>query len=134
MDYVFFSGIITWLWAVFLTYDIWCQYVINLFSRMRLLPECLQRDLDRGPMDGALNEWHSTGHLAVCQAQHAVQYQRGTGKTDGEGPERFWARTNNIAFATTEMGPGTRHDAIEDAIDYHNHMKNVKIGRYLFDL
>ncbi|KAJ7617001.1 hypothetical protein DFH06DRAFT_1343063 [Mycena polygramma] len=37
-----------------------------------------------------------------------------TGLTDGEGPERGWALMNPLSGSTRGMGPGERHDTLDD--------------------
>ncbi|KAJ7575840.1 hypothetical protein C8J56DRAFT_1062697 [Mycena floridula] len=132
MDFVFFSSILdTCLHDIFLTYDIACQYTIALESRNQLLPAKLYHDFAATKIQGALPIWHGDIHILKCWSQKLVQYQRGAGKTDGKAPERVWAETNKTAYVTKEMGVETRHDAIEDRLDHHNHEKNVKMGAML---
>ncbi|KAJ7571957.1 hypothetical protein C8J56DRAFT_1070458 [Mycena floridula] len=132
MDFILFSSIMRiTLAAIFLTYDIACQYRINLESRNRLLPKKLQHDFEETEIRAALPIWHGDVHWIQCRTKNLVQYQEGAGKTDGEAPERFWGEMNEISYATREMGEGTREDALEDRIDFHNVQKNAKLGETL---
>ncbi|KAG5635682.1 hypothetical protein H0H81_010420 [Sphagnurus paluster] len=36
------------------------------------------------------------------------------GRTDGEAPKRGWAAVNAVTSSTKEMGPGSRHDTLDD--------------------
>jgi hypothetical protein len=132
MTYVYFSALRKWPrhYPTFGSYDIWCQFRPHLFERMVDLPDELHRDEEN--MDGGLPEWHAGGHKVACGEVHSVKYKKGTGKTDCEGPERVWAKSNNLAFSTKEMNEGNRRDTIEDFFDYHNHDKNIRSGQYLF--
>src|SRR5438128_1010543 len=100
MDYILACGLLGWLGLVFLTYDIWCQYFRFLLDRMGRLPEGLKWKVADGKrIRGGLPVWHGKGHATKCRDRHLVQYQRGAGKTDGEGPERIWAVLNSLAYA-----------------------------------
>ncbi|KAJ7585952.1 hypothetical protein C8J56DRAFT_787825 [Mycena floridula] len=129
MDFILFSAILfCTLAAIFLTYDIACQYRINLESRNVLLPKKLRHDFEKTKIHAALPIWHGDVHHVPCRTNNLVQYQEGAAKTDGEAPERVWGELNEVSYATREMGEGTRHDALEDRLDFHNVQKNVKLG------
>jgi DNA-directed RNA polymerase subunit RPC12/RpoP len=133
MDYIFLSAILTFYGLVFLTYDIYCQYIVHACERFARLPECLRCGKEFGDLKGGIPVWHGEAHCPKCRAKFQVQYQRGAGKVDGEGPERVWAKMNEIAFASKEMGAGTRHDAFDNYLDHHNHEKNVKLGEHFMN-
>lgn len=52
----------------------------------------------------------------------------GVGRTDGEEIERSWARHSGTASSTREMGPGSRHDTLEDHFGWSNWMKYSSMG------
>ncbi|KAJ7588021.1 hypothetical protein C8J56DRAFT_889867 [Mycena floridula] len=132
MDYIFLMAIMMCRLAlVFLTYDIYCQYRVNLESRNRSMPEQIRHDFAATEIKGGLPIWHGDVHVLSCRTEHQIQYQEGAAKGDGEAPERVWSVLNPISYATKEMGPSTRADAIDDRIDYHNHTKNVWLGTML---
>ena len=54
----------------------------------------------------------------------------GVGRTDGEGIERNWSEINRVANSTKEMGPGARHDTLDDHFGHHNFRKLVGLGKY----
>ena len=56
----------------------------------------------------------------------------GVGRTDGEGIERNWSEINRVANSTKEMGPGARHDTIDDHFGHHNFRKFVGLGKYSY--
>jgi hypothetical protein len=41
-------------------------------------------------------------------------------------PERHWAESNPLVGKTREMGPGARHDVLDDAFDDWNRWKVAK--------
>ncbi|KAJ7248910.1 hypothetical protein B0H12DRAFT_1203047 [Mycena haematopus] len=130
MDYIFLSSIIGVgvLWIA-ISYDIACQWKINLADRMSKLPDHLQMDPAVGLRFG-LPVWHAGAHEKKCQVQNSLSFVEGVGRTDGEGIERTWALLNPLGWATKEMGNGARHDALEDKIDHQNWEKNVGQGTW----
>ncbi len=48
----------------------------------------------------------------------------------GKGIKQTWVIVNAIAFSTKEMGPGSRHDTIDDHFAYHNFLKLVGLGGF----
>ncbi|SJL12099.1 uncharacterized protein ARMOST_15520 [Armillaria ostoyae] len=65
------------------------------------------------------------------RSEFAIGIQDGMGRTDGEGIEHTWAVVNALAKLTKEMGPGSRHDTLDDHFSYHNFMKLIGLGRLL---
>ena len=51
------------------------------------------------------------------------------GRSDGEGPERGWLRNNRIAKSTTEMGPGSRRDTLNNRFNDDNYKKTKTIRK-----
>ncbi|KAK7025333.1 hypothetical protein VNI00_016115 [Paramarasmius palmivorus] len=74
---------------------------------------------------------HVYGHTTRCQLYYSLNYAVGVGRTDGEGVERNWAGQGPIATSTTEMGPGSRHDTLDDHWGYWNWEKLVGLGTLL---
>ncbi|KAJ7027962.1 hypothetical protein C8F04DRAFT_1212258 [Mycena alexandri] len=132
MDYILLSSIlgITALYLA-ISYDIACQWQINLRERMEKMPERLRLDLALITLLFALPVWHAAAHEVSCQNKNSLTYLDGVGRTDGEGIERTWSVLNPIAWATKEMGRGGRADCIEDKIDHHNFEKNINQGTTL---
>jgi len=128
MDYIFFSAIQgLQLPQIAVSYDIACQWKINLLSRVPRLPASLH------PANGikftfGLPTWHAVVHEPSCKASNKLSYQEGVGRTDGEGIERVWSQLNPSGFASKEMSEGNRHDTLDDRIDYHNFGKNISHG------
>ncbi|KAJ7690749.1 hypothetical protein B0H17DRAFT_1159968 [Mycena rosella] len=128
MDYIFLSSILGLsLMLLTVSYDIACQWQINLRSRMEKMPNKLKID-DELEIQFGLPVWHAAAHEINCQAKNSLNYLEGVGRTDGEGIERTWSDFNPLGWATKEMGNGPRHDALEDKIDHHNWEKNIAQG------
>lgn len=131
MDYIFLSAVLgVTLLYITVSYDIACQWKVNLASRMEKMPEHIRRTPGDFTMQFGVPVWHAAAHESSCQAENSLGYQTGVGRADGEGIERTWARLNSRAPATKEMGPGARHDFLDDAIGRHNWEKNIGFGAY----
>ena len=130
MDYILLSALAPLLVAsVFVSYDIACQFKVNFEERMVDLPSDLQlpQDVDIG---WGIPKCHCPMHKLPCQAPHSLNFKPGVGRTDGEGIERSWSELNRVANSTKEMGPGSRHDTLDDHLGHHNFRKHVGLGRF----
>ncbi|KAJ7301784.1 hypothetical protein DFH08DRAFT_723840 [Mycena albidolilacea] len=127
MDWIVFSAIMG-LMMLFLTisYDIACQWKVNVPERMARLPSEMHVDLSKVQVQFGLPVWHAGSH--DCREDNSLSFKPGVGKTDGEGIERTWAVLNPAALATKEMGLGNRADVLDDRIDNHNFLKNLTQG------
>ncbi|KAJ7015934.1 hypothetical protein C8F04DRAFT_984112 [Mycena alexandri] len=129
MDYIVMSCLAGFaLMMLTISYDTTCQWKKNLVSRNGLLPQPIRLDLENVDVQCGLPVWHASSHEAECNNENSLSVLLGVGKTDGQGAERAWADLNPAAFHTKEMGAGHRHDTLEDKIDSHNCLKNLKHG------
>lgn len=94
------------------------------------MPEAF-RALQQLPFHFAVPKCHLPGHRLLCQAPHSLNLMESVGRTDGEGIERGWSSFNGLASSTKEMGPGARHDTIDDHVGHHNWRKNILLGPLL---
>ncbi|KAF8834542.1 hypothetical protein BDN67DRAFT_992646 [Paxillus ammoniavirescens] len=128
MDYIFFSSLVPLLLlSVIISYNIACQWKVNLLSRMKELPRNLQLPLTVATtcFIFSVPKFHAPAHAAGCATPHSLDLMPGVGRTDGEGVEWNWAEMNRVANSTKEMGPGARHDTLDDQIRHHNWKKYV---------
>ncbi|KJA25187.1 hypothetical protein HYPSUDRAFT_135353 [Hypholoma sublateritium FD-334 SS-4] len=128
MDYVFASAIkSTKLLLVAISYDIVCQWFVNIFKRMSAWPVELQprAGLNLRPL---IPKFHEPAHLEKLHEQYSFNLAEGVGLSDGECPERVWGSHNPLAGATRTMGPGTRDDMLDDNFGHWNWMKYSSIG------
>lgn len=112
------------------TYDIACQWATNLSVRMEDIPADLRLNLEKLQIDAAVPKFHLYAHQLKCLILYSLNYMFGVGRTDGEGIERNWARMNPVAHSTREMGPGSRHDTIDDHCGHINWRKTVDFGTF----
>ena len=72
---------------------------------------------------------HENGHRQTKNhEQYSFNFCDGVGHTDGEGPERIWSAHNALGSATKTMGPGSRHDVLDDHFGHWNHEKYISMG------
>ena len=130
MDYIMLSALAPVLvLRIFISYNIACQFKINFFDRMEALPNHLKLP-DNVSTDRGIPKCHCPMHKLPCQAPHSLNFKSGVGRTDGEGIERSWAEMNRVANSTKEMGPGSRHDTLDDHFGHHNWRKYVSLGKF----
>ncbi|KAI0038297.1 hypothetical protein FA95DRAFT_1505888, partial [Auriscalpium vulgare] len=128
MDYMFFNAINRFKTSSLLvSYDIACQWHKNLTKRAASNPDWIVPT----EIDFAVPKFHIAAHKEECQEEWDLAKKRGAGQTDGEGPERGWSNVNGAASSTKEMGPGGRHDTVDDHCGHANWRKTVGLGASL---
>ena len=129
VDYVLLSGIQpVQVQSVFFSYDIVCQWLVNLMECMQKMPDHLK--IPEG-VDVAFGvpKLHCPAHVKKCQVCYAMTIQPRVARTDGEGIERVWAFIQGCAVSTKEMGPGLRHDTLDCQFHYMNWCKYIGMGK-----
>ena len=114
MDFIALPAItgVMLLWIV-ITYDIGCQWSKNISSSMQEFPEHM-RIREDVKVDIGVPGWHIKGRGKKCQDDYNLGYMKGTGRTCGEEIEASWSHTNPLAASVREMGPGARHETLND--------------------
>jgi hypothetical protein len=130
MDYLFLKSVMgaRVLHRIVISYDIACQWMPGLRSRMGRFPEDMWLVLEDENIVGLVPKFHLAAHIQACRDKYSFNYHPGVGIIDGEGSERFWSGMNQIATATKELGPGGRHDLIDVYVDHSNWRKLMKLG------
>ncbi|GJE99776.1 CxC2 domain-containing protein [Phanerochaete sordida] len=116
------------------SYDIACQWEINLRRRIAedKFPAHLKLELPVGrDLRFVIPKYHFWGHTGEDHNKYSLNLVPGVGRTDGEEVERNWWRHDATAASTREMGPGSRHDTLEDHFHWSNFTKIVSLGRLL---
>ncbi|KAG2058266.1 hypothetical protein BDR06DRAFT_1032018 [Suillus hirtellus] len=109
MDFIFFSSIMPLLLlSVVISYDIACQWKLNLMKRMNGLPEHLQMlaTVTLAAFIFGIHKFHCPAHKEKCAIPHSLNLMPGIGWTDGEGIKCNWAEINHVANSMKEMGAG----------------------------
>ncbi|KAK0482877.1 hypothetical protein EDD18DRAFT_1362407 [Armillaria luteobubalina] len=73
-------------------------------------------------------KFHLLGHIKDCQEKYCMSFHIHVGENDGEAPEHSWAISNGVAASTREMGPGHRHEKLDQHFGDFNWQKNVSQG------
>ncbi|KAJ6447425.1 hypothetical protein C8R47DRAFT_1181554 [Mycena vitilis] len=132
MDYIVVAALAgISLMLLTISYDIACQWKVNLAERVTRLPSPMKDTLKDVKVQCALPVWHAGSHIEDCRDANSLSVKPGVGKTDGEGVERTWSVLNPASFSTKDAGRGTRADTLEAKIDNHNYLKNVGQGEAL---
>jgi len=98
---------------IVVSYDIACQWHRNLQQRLEIYGNPLRfKHNDNTTIRFLVPKFHLPAHIVACQAKYSFSFAPYVGRTDGEAPERGWARINPVAASTMEMGPGSRHDVL----------------------
>lgn len=115
------------------SYDIACQWEIHLRQRIadNRFPVHLRIELPSSPdLRFVIPKYHFWGHTGEGHNKYSLNLVPGVGRTDGEEVERNWWRHDATAASTREMGPGSRHDTLEDHFQWSNFEKLVRLGNY----
>ncbi|KAG6819407.1 hypothetical protein H0H93_012104, partial [Arthromyces matolae] len=129
MDYVFFQSLRNCkLERLVVSYDIACQWHLNIRNRMIKYPHYLHLSNSITYMSFLVPKFHLPAHIEDCNLLYSFNLAKGVGQTDGEAPERGWANINPLSQSTKEMGPGNRRDTIDDFFNDWNWKKITKFG------
>lgn len=132
MDCIFLSSLLgTLVTLLLVSYDISCQWIKKLPLRVREYPFELQVAFWQVVLRAVVPKFHLKAHGEPCQSPYSLNLLRHSARTDGEGIERGWSHINPIAMATREMGPGFRHDTIDDHWSAYNWRKIIGSGMWL---
>lgn len=118
-DYAFTSSIVNDLNAgirrLLVTYDIACQWGVNLQNRLNTYLPPLNLDLTwLTSLRVAVPKFHLVGHGASCQVPFNLALMDGVGLTHGEGVETVWSHSTSLATWSRENGPAARHQVLDD--------------------
>ena len=113
-----------------LSYDISCQWSINLFPRFNIYGSEFDIRQEGRTFKFLIPKFHLPAHKEACQTTYSFNFNEGVGRTDGEGIERGWDNINPIATSTREMGPGARRDHLDHILNDHNWVKVTRMGEY----
>lgn len=117
------------LLSLIASYDIACQWMKNVWTRVEELPEHLYPNIPHANLIGKIPKFHFDAHQRKNHAQYSFSYTRGAGRVDGEGIERLWSSLKSGVPQTTEMGPGSRRDTLDDFCGFSNWRKMVGLSK-----
>ncbi|TDL14820.1 hypothetical protein BD410DRAFT_845698 [Rickenella mellea] len=119
--------------TLYLSYDIACQWFVNLPSRIEEYPLRLQVNPNLVVIV-AVPKLHLVGHGPKCQTKYSLNYIPGSARTCGESIEQIWSGQNAVSMSTREMSPGCRQDTLDDHLGAWNFRKVVGLGKQLMAL
>jgi Kyakuja-Dileera-Zisupton transposase len=126
--YTLINAVIT---RLVLSYDIVCQWCRNFGKRNLLFPPFMRiPDWVFNKTQFVIPKFHIYGHGSSCQFRYSLNFLKWSARTNGEDIERWWAHINPLSMSTKEMGPGSRHDTIDDHAAAWNWRKIVGLGEF----
>lgn len=129
MDFMFFCSLErSQHLDIVVSYDIACQWSVNLWERMSQYPQTMHVDRRTKTFSFLIPKFHLPAHIMPCQTVYSFNYNKHVGRTDGEAPERGWSQINPAATSTREMGPGSRRDTLDDHFGDWNWKKTTLMG------
>ncbi|KIJ16194.1 hypothetical protein PAXINDRAFT_75869, partial [Paxillus involutus ATCC 200175] len=114
---------------IVLTYDIACQYSINLVKRFEAQFPDMADVIKRVTL--LIGKLHLVNHTEICQYWWSLNYTPCVGWTDGEHIEAGWAEQKQAGGSTKEMNHGHRHDTLSDFQNDWNWLKVQKMGEWM---
>ncbi|KAJ7030155.1 hypothetical protein C8F04DRAFT_1187110 [Mycena alexandri] len=137
MDYMFWKSLEGYddLVQLVVSYDIVCQWRINIWRRLAEYQPVLRRNARTGQRYymWLIPKFHLPAHIEACNILYSFNLTPYVGQTDGEAPERGWANANPLAASTKEMGPGSRRDTLDDHFNDWNHQKIIALGTVMLE-
>lgn len=132
MDYILLSALIGFcLLRLVVSYDIACQYFINIASRMEEYPTNMRIDLDEVELGAAVPSFHIRAHGLDCQQVYSFAFLLWVAHTIGEDVESGWAHMNLSSASIIEMSPGHRHETLDDHWGGWNWQKIIGFSKFL---
>jgi len=123
MDYIYLSSLVSIiLLSIIISYNITCQWSKNFFNQLKAMPPWLQfKQLPS--FQFKMPKFHLPAHKADCHSQFSFNYTPGVGCTDGEGVKRNWLWLNGAAASTSQMGPGSQSNTLDNFMGFSNYCK-----------
>lgn len=130
MDYIIMSALklLPDKLVKLISYDIICQWVKNLLQRVANFPQHLFADIPLDNLRYAIPKYHFRAHKELDHNKYSLNLIKGSGRTDGEEIERNWTHHDETSGSTREMGPGSRHDTLEDHFGWANWQRLTRLG------
>ena len=113
------------------SYDIACQWSVNLRKRLEDFPLQNAERLDDQIVAYVVPKFHLAAHKQSCRIEFSLNYEPGAGRSDMEGPERTWFGLQG-GGSTRDQGPGYWSDAMDDKFGHWNWSKLIRLGRFFY--
>lgn len=137
MDYVFVMSVIADILAgvcrLLISYDVACQWIVNLQKRLNSYGPTLCIDLEElSRFRVAIPKFHLVGHGASCQVPFNLMLMDGVGLTHGEGVETIWSHASALQTWSQETGPAACRLSLDDHWAGWNWRKLVNSREFLY--
>jgi hypothetical protein len=110
------------------TYDIACEYFVNLEARFKVhFPDQLNTIKK---MRWGVPALHVQGHQDSCTYLFGTAYMECVGHFHGETAEHYWAEANQLGPHVRQMNLGHRQDTMNNHHGDWNYKKTMKIGEH----
>ncbi len=124
------------LLQLFGTYDINCQYMVNLRKRLADYGVVLEeidglQSTELPQIIAGVGKYHLSMHTKECRHKFSMHLLPGACMFDGEPMERIWAILNALALRTKEMSGGHRHDVLNEHFEDMNLRRLQVLGESL---
>jgi len=132
MDWIFASGVAHFgaLMNIIISYDIACQWFVNLAKRMSEWPAS-QRLPNVTALTPLVPAFHLPAHKDENHEEFDTRLCEGLGMLDLEAIERLWAAIGMLGLATRTMAPASRQLVLDDNFGFYNWLKYHNHGRHL---
>ncbi|PBK78973.1 hypothetical protein ARMGADRAFT_951532, partial [Armillaria gallica] len=131
MDFIFGSMLQAFVTLIcgFISYDIACQWFVNLSTQMEGWPSNLQNN-GRLWLTPVIPKFHELAHHAENHHEFSCNLVKGIGNTNAEAPEHIWGPHNSLRNSTKTMGSGSQQDVLDDHFGFWNWLKYTLMGKW----
>ncbi|KAL1712057.1 hypothetical protein EV715DRAFT_171635, partial [Schizophyllum commune] len=109
---------------ILIAYDIMCEYIVNLKTRLAEGPYLTNRAID---IEAAVGKFHLGAHIRECFAKFSPNFIKGAGQLDGEILETLWATLEKLASNTRSMSPAHRQEVLDLLMNDMNWKKIIQL-------
>ncbi|KAI5885747.1 uncharacterized protein SCHCODRAFT_02520026 [Schizophyllum commune H4-8] len=113
---------------ILIAYDIMCEYIVNLKTRLTEGPYLTNRAID---IEAAVGKFHLGAHIRECFAKFSPNFIKGAGQLDGEILETLWATLEKLASNTRSMSPAHRQEVLDLLMNDMNWKKIIQLADVL---
>ena len=132
MDYLFLSSIqSTAIKLLTMSYNVCCQWHTNFWVWQKLLPISLQILLLNQALQLLVPKFHLQHHIDSCHLRYSFNYEKGVGRTDGEGVEWNWDISGAQVASTVEMTSGDCWGTLDNCSGWLDWCKTMGLGKCL---